>query len=295
MELKLLSSDYFYDPSFEIKVIERDPELPYPLHSHDFYELVLIVSGTGVHFTPKNSFSLLPGHLFVVAPGTLHGYRDVENLRLYNLIFGDKIFEESFFDLRNMPGFHSLMKLEAKQGEEQREITPLQLSPTQLAELLPLIEQMLKEADSIEYDTGAKTLAFAYFVHFMVRIFRIEGEHPHLHNPTLLRLADVLGYLESNLDRPVTSQELMELTNMSSSTLNRHFNEATGLSPIEFHIQRRIEYACRLLRYSTLTIGEVAEATGFEDANYFSRQFRRIVGASPTQYRNNRTLWLKTP
>lgn len=293
MELKLLSSDYFYDPSFQLKVIERDPELPYPLHSHDFSELVLIVSGKGVHFTPKSSFSLLPGHLFIVPPDALHGYRDVENLHLYNLMFDNQIFESPFFDLRNMPGFHSLMKLEAKPGEESLEITPFQLSPTELAELLPLMEQMLKEADSIEYDIGAKTLAFAYFIHFMVRLFRIEGEHPRHHNPTLLRLADVLSYLESNLDRPVTSQELMEMTNMSSSTLNRHFNEATGLSPIEFHIQRRIEYASRLLRYSTLTISEIAEATGFEDANYFSRQFRRVVGVSPTQYRNNRNLWIK--
>ena len=82
MELKLLSSDYFYDPSFQLKVIERDPELPYPLHSHDFSELVLIVSGKGVHFTPKSSFSLLPGHIFIVHTDALHGYSEVENLHL---------------------------------------------------------------------------------------------------------------------------------------------------------------------------------------------------------------------
>ncbi|MFA5467836.1 MAG: helix-turn-helix domain-containing protein [Sphaerochaetaceae bacterium] len=294
MELKLLSSDYFYDPVFPLKVIERNPELPYPLHSHDFYELVLIVSGKGTHFTTKGSFTILPGHVFIVAPSVQHGFRDVEDLRLYNILFDPKILDQPLYDLLNMPGYHSLLRLEAKLEDGNCEITPLQLSPAQLAELLPLVEQMLKESDSIEYDIGAKTLAFAYFIHFMVRLFRIEDEHPRLQDRTLLRLANVFSFLESNLDRAVSSQELMELTNMSSSTLNRHFNEATGLSPIEFHIQRRLEYASRLLRYSTLSISEIAEKTGFEDANYFSRQFKKVIGVSPSQYRNNRSLWLQT-
>ncbi|MFA7370773.1 MAG: AraC family transcriptional regulator [Sphaerochaetaceae bacterium] len=275
-------------------MIERNPELPYPLHSHDFYELVLIVSGKGTHFTTKGSFTILPGHVFIVAPSVQHGFRDVEDLRLYNILFDPKILDQPLYDLLNMPGYHSLLRLEAKLEDGNCEITPLQLSPAQLAELLPLVEQMLKESDSIEYDIGAKTLAFAYFIHFMVRLFRIEDEHPRLQDRTLLRLANVFSFLESNLDRAVSSQELMELTNMSSSTLNRHFNEATGLSPIEFHIQRRLEYASRLLRYSTLSISEIAEKTGFEDANYFSRQFKKVIGVSPSQYRNNRSLWLQT-
>ena len=88
-------------------------------------------------------------------------------------------------------------------------------------------------------------------------------------------------------------KELMELTNMSASTLNRHFQNATGLSPVEFHIQRRIEQACRLIRASDLTMGDISEATGFNDANYFSRQFRKVMGMSPRQYRNNRTFWYR--
>ena len=96
MKLKLLSSDFFYSPQFALKVIDRDPELPYPLHSHDFFELVIILSGKGEHFTTGNSFSLFPGNVFVVTPGMEHGYKNVENLHLYNILFSNKIFIDAF-------------------------------------------------------------------------------------------------------------------------------------------------------------------------------------------------------
>ena len=119
------------------------------------------------------------------------------------------------------------------------------------------------------------------------------ADNPRKDNLTLLRIADALSFLETHTDRPVGTRELMEITNMSSSTLNRHFREATGLSPIEFHIHRRIEQACRLIRSSNLSMAEISEATGFSDANYFSRQFRKVMGISPREYRTDRSFWYR--
>jgi AraC family L-rhamnose operon transcriptional activator RhaR/AraC family L-rhamnose operon regulatory protein RhaS len=77
-----------------MKVIKRDPELPYPLHSHDFYELVFIISGRGTHFTKENEMPLRPGNLFIIVPGMAHGYKDVQDLVLYNILFGRRLFKD---------------------------------------------------------------------------------------------------------------------------------------------------------------------------------------------------------
>ncbi len=292
MKLKLLASDYFYDPDFKMKVIERDPELPYPLHSHDFYELVVIISGKGTHFTQTNAFPLYPGNVFVITPGLEHGYRDVENLRLYNILFDEKLFEHSLFDIRNMSGYHAMVRLEPNFRNENGLSTLMQLTPSQLAEIMPLLEKMQVECDAIESDIGAQSIAFAYMIQLLVTLFRIYCEHRRKDNLTILHIADALSYLEANLDRKVSTKELMGITNMSASTLNRHFQNATGLSPVEFHIQRRIGKACRLIRTSNLTIGEIAEITGFDDGNYFSRQFRKVMGMSPLQYRKNISIFV---
>jgi transcriptional regulator GlxA family with amidase domain len=169
----------------------------------------------------------------------------------------------------------------------------MQLTPAQMAEVLPLLEEMQSECDAIESDIGAKSLSFSYLIQLLVTLFRMYSEYPRKDNLTIMRIADALSFLEAHSDRPVGTKELMELTNMSASTLNRHFQNATGLSPIEFHIQRRIERACLLIRTSGLSMGEISEATGFNDANYFSRQFRKVMGMSPRQYRNNRSLWYR--
>jgi AraC family L-rhamnose operon transcriptional activator RhaR/AraC family L-rhamnose operon regulatory protein RhaS len=168
----------------------------------------------------------------------------------------------------------------------------MQLTPSQLAEIMPLLEKMQVECDAIESDIGAQSIAFAYMVQLLVTLFRIYCEHRRKDNLTILHIADALSYLEANLDRKVSTKELMGITNMSASTLNRHFQNATGLSPVEFHIQRRIGKACRLIRTSNLTIGEIAEITGFDDGNYFSRQFRKVMGMSPLQYRKNISIFV---
>ena len=69
------------------------------------------------------------------------------------------------------------------------------------------------------------------------------------------------------------------------SSLLRHFKQINGSSPKEYLIGLRINYACELLDSTQLSIGEIAFKSGFNDSNYFTRQFRRVTGRSPRDYR----------
>ena len=72
---------------------------------------------------------------------------------------------------------------------------------------------------------------------------------------------------------------------MSRSNLMRVFRAATGQSPIEYLLRLRIQKAMALLRNTDLTITEIAMEVGFNDSNYFTRQFKRVQGSSPTRFR----------
>lgn len=74
---------------------------------------------------------------------------------------------------------------------------------------------------------------------------------------------------------------------MSEGHFIRMFKAATGLSPIAYQTNLRIEYAKQLLIHTSLRIAAVAELSGFEDSMYFSRIFKKTTGVSPTQYRMN--------
>lgn len=65
----------------------------------------------------------------------------------------------------------------------------------------------------------------------------------------------------------------------------RVFKKATGLSPMQYLLERRVRYASNLLKTTSLAVEEVGRQAGFEDPYYFSRLFRKKAGVSPMAFR----------
>lgn len=78
--------------------------------------------------------------------------------------------------------------------------------------------------------------------------------------------------------------DLAERLEVSKAHLSRCFVKTTGISPGKYITRVRIEYAKLLLRNRDVTISYVAEASGFANANYFAKAFRRETGLSPSEY-----------
>ncbi len=273
----LTENIFFHKPSLQLKVVKRDPELPFRLHSHEFNELVIVTRGAGTHFSKKGEFQLGEGSVFFIPPGTQHGYKDVKDLALYNILIGKSMLAKNFLDLSELPGFNSLFKT-------AETIPTLLLNPTQLSEVIPILEDMEKEADDQSFGTGAKTLAYSYLLNLIILLSRFYDETPRENNQMAHRLWSVMAFMDKNKNKSLTTGDLTGIANMSTSTLNRYFKLATGLSPIEFHLHKRIAYACALIQKRGLSISEVAEASGFADPNYFSRQFHKVMDTSPKDY-----------
>lgn len=77
------------------------------------------------------------------------------------------------------------------------------------------------------------------------------------------------------------AERIAEALHLSYSTFRRAFKAATGTSPHQYLLQLRLQEAISLLEKGQLKVHKVAELSGFESANYFSRCFRKHVGRSP--------------
>jgi AraC family transcriptional regulator, arabinose operon regulatory protein len=84
---------------------------------------------------------------------------------------------------------------------------------------------------------------------------------------------------------PLRLAELAELAELSPSQFTRAFRSAIGTSPIDWLRQTRIEQAKRRLRESADTLKEIATQVGYGDQFYFSRDFKRMTGVSPSEFR----------
>jgi AraC-like DNA-binding protein len=92
---------------------------------------------------------------------------------------------------------------------------------------------------------------------------------------------DLLG----RLDRDVDAATLAEQAGMSEATFRRVWARHVGPPPGQFLARARIQQACRLLVETDEPVGRIATEVGYEDALYFSRKFRGMVGMSPRDYR----------
>jgi AraC-like DNA-binding protein len=80
-------------------------------------------------------------------------------------------------------------------------------------------------------------------------------------------------------------QELAEISHMSRSAFAQAFKSHVGVPPLEYLIQWRMNLARDALARDTLSISELARATGYQSESAFSTAFRRVVGSSPAKFR----------
>ena len=289
----LKSREWFTADAFPIAVERREPQSPFPPHSHEFSEIVFIVGGKGRHLIQRESWPLTAGDVFVIGGSQVHAYRKLENLRLVNLLFQPEKLRLGKPELASLPGYHALFALEPAWRRRHQFQSRLHLSPKDLDGVLALVEQL--EGELRQRSPGFGFMATALFMQIIGRLSRLYGQS---HNPStqhLLRLAQTISQMETKPQESVKLNDLARQAGMSPRSFIRAFRAATGLSPIAYLIQLRISRAALLLRTSTEPVTEIAFRVGFNESNYFTRQFVKLIGCSPRRYRQRQTADEKFP
>lgn len=94
-------------------------------------------------------------------------------------------------------------------------------------------------------------------------------------------------YLDEQIGRPVTVQELTHLLGISQPYLHRIFSQKLLTSPKQYILSRKLLHAKKLLANTDLSVTEIAHSVGYDDPLTFSRLFCRKEGLSPTRYRES--------
>ena len=102
-------------------------------------------------------------------------------------------------------------------------------------------------------------------------------------------LAAAVQYIQQNLDRHISVDELVEEACMSKSTFYRHFSEEFDMSPLEYISRERVVRARNLLANSENTVTGVSHALGFSSTSHFIDMFKEHEGQTPKQYQLQHT------
>ncbi len=276
--------EVFANTDFPFGIRYAAPQDPHMLHAHKgFDELTVVHEGEGVHFTEDQEFLVRAGDVYIIKGNQRHGYKDLDNLCLRNVCFDPRQALVQTAHVKKLPGFHVLFSLEPKYRSAHAFESRLRLDPGELAHLMTLIVAMEQELE--ERAAGYEYTVTALFMQAVSHVCRCYAHASHPSSRSLMRMASVISHLEKHYAEPVELLELQKIARLSSSALLKRFKEATGVSPIEYLIRVRVSRAIELLRDNDTSITEAAYEAGFSDSNYFARQFRRIMGMSPSEYR----------
>ena len=285
------------------KGIERSFEKGSVLSSpsrHNYHELTYMRSGKAVFEIEGRKMTLEKGATLVIRPHMAHTI-DVKDsfADMVVLYFG---FSKRFSDPANMPSSLRDIAPEtleqfinfASGKDEQSDQDDRQKDPYLLIrgksrqDIATLVERILKEnrQDSYGGELMMQLLAMELLV-ALARGLREEWEES-LRVRTgkareLVRIAR--DYIIRNHDRDISVAEAASYVFLSQGYFTRAFRDETGISPMAFLMQVRVDHACKLLEQQDIKVSGVASKVGFSSPQRFNAAFRKHIGMTPMAYR----------
>lgn len=250
-----------------------------PVHSHDYDELVIVLSGTGHHVTESVCYSLQPGDVFVIHKNHSHGYKNIDSMTAATFMFHYDDFFKNNEDFESISKFRTLFRYTSQYQFPYR----MFLTPDQFMAVEKLIRRFSEEqtAKKIGFKAMTKTL-FMELTVFLIRNYQVEYDTRQKFFPNL---AECLNYIEEHYNEELKIKFLAHKAGMSCRNFQREFKRITGKSPTEYLIDKRLAKAIHEMKHSEKNLTEISLTAGFQSSNYFSRIFKTRYGVSPREYR----------
>lgn len=149
------------------------------------------------------------------------------------------------------------------------------LQDTVLREVSRPQEMFRREFTAEEYDAFMRELIAA-------SIRALEWHRAHKSERAIER---AIAFIRDNADRDISLEDVAQHVRMSGGYFSSFFKQETGDNFIDYLTRLRIDRAKQLMMSSELRLYEISKLVGYQDVKYFSRLFKRHVGATPAEYR----------
>ena len=249
-------------------------------HRHAYYEICIFVNGAGSHMIDFKSFDIKSHSIHFLTPGQVHRISRKENYHGFLLVFSRDFYSIGIQDedlLMTLPFFNN-----------NTSEPILNLDEEEFAEALDIIEHLRRD---YKRDNEIREDVLRSYLHIFLLKCRYFFNKKYLdkdtiNDPAFLKVNKFRELVEKNFREIHLVKEYAHLLHESPAHLNKVVKSITGENASEFIIKRIVLEAKRLLIYTDLSNKEISFNINYDDPSYFSRLFRKKVGTSPSEFRN---------
>ncbi len=249
-------------------------------HTHDFYEMNIVMEGHGIHQIESSMFDARIGDVFVIPPMMSHAYYNTEHLEVYHILLKKDFVRSNQEESVTMPGFLQLMEIEPFLRQNCSESMFLHLNPAELSEMkaeFRFIEKNGTFDDEALSSLHSHTIwKIIYYLSYLL-YKQNDGEKMTVQMKYRHEILDTLEYLHQNFSEKITVDGLAERVYLSRSTFIRSFQTFCGCSSIQYLTRYRTKKAMELLENSTMSKTEIAHTCGFYDLSHMEKSIKGIA------------------
>jgi AraC-like DNA-binding protein len=231
-----------------------------------YFLVVVCLKGNILFRFEDRDIVLARGHVLMVPPGTGYLLKNADTPASHKVVI-ELIGNNLASDLETL-GLNRVMDLPAKE--------------------YPKLADSIREIGALMEERSREDISLAVGLSYRLCTELSMLAHQSDATNSLLQRAQM--QLESGFEKKLTVAMLAEELHCSASFLNKLFRRELGTTPIQYRQEKKIACARYLLCSTALTVKEIAFKLGYCDPFYFSNEFRRMTGASPSAVRREKAL-----
>lgn len=267
---------------FSVHYFEYACNFSFAGESHDFWEFICVDKGIVHILAGKEELTLQENDIFFHEPNEFHAVhtdgKTAPNLVVVSFSCHDEIM--NFFKHKKLHLTQQERNILGNLIREAKYCFDCRLDDPYL-KTIPLKDSAI---------LGSQQSVFLYLEQFLIHLLRKKSNQPTVMIKATKQTTDaqlfneIIKYLQNNLHASITVNSVCEKFSISRSKLQRLFKSHCNLGIIEYFSFLKIEMAKELIRTRGMNFSQISVELGYSSIHYFSRQFKKIAGMTPSEY-----------